>query len=353
MIEIRDFEGDMEHLAEFVSKIWRQTYQGRMPVPYWSTDFLARDVWPNDETARHYNVAAYDGTRLVGTLPAWPGSVLLHGEERRCRIGSFASVDPEYRRQGVAKLMHERIMQHAKEHGYPLSFFFLYMRSREFRGTKFWRARGMPTQPIRKLGLWVRPWDHAAVARWELQRFEAWGTRLMTPFARRVSPPVDAQAIRPFRPEDLSACESLVRQRSDSMDLARRFDAQGLIRQLTYNDVAKTLVTEHEGRVAGLVNFCYLDIFGRSLERFGLIDLLAFDTKLPHSRRADLLRAVLHQMKQDGLIATTMLRGSWYAYRALRAVGFLPMFPEYCLIGVKHRDDVSLEKIRRILFLWR
>ena len=153
--------------------------------------------------------------------------------------------------------------------------------------------------------------------------------------------------------EDLPTCERLVRQLGDTMDLACRFDARAIERQLTYKNVAKVLVTEHQGRVAGLVNFCYLDIFGRSLQRFGLIDLLAFDPALPQSNRVNLLRAALFQMKQDGLIAVLMLRGSLYAWRALRAVGFLPMFPEYCLMGIRHREDISLEKIRRVLVLWR
>jgi len=353
MVEIRKFEGDVEQMSQFIAKTWRHYYQGRMPLPCWTTDFLAREAWPDDETARDYHVAAYDGTRLVGLVPGWPVSVLLHGREVLARTGTAVSVDPEYQRQGVAKLMNQRAMEQARERGCAVTLFYLFTRSGAFRGTKFWRGRGMPTELIRRQGHWVRPLDHAAVARWELWRLDAWGTRCLAPFARRVAPPVDPETVRAYRPQDLLPCELLIRQRGDSMDLARRFDAEALRRHLEYKEVAKTLVAEHEGRVAGLVSFCSLDIFGRSLARFGLIDLLAFDPALPSSKRADLVRATLWEMKQDGLIAAFMLRGSWYAGRTLCAAGFLPMFPEYCLVGIKNREDVSLKKIRRVFTLWR
>ena len=80
MIEIRGFEGDIEELTQFIATTWRQNYQGRMPVPHWTADFFARDAWPDDHTARQCHSAAYDGTRLVGVLPGWPISVVLHGE---------------------------------------------------------------------------------------------------------------------------------------------------------------------------------------------------------------------------------------------------------------------------------
>ena len=127
----------------------------------------------------------------------------------------------------------------------------------------------------------------------------------------------------------------------------------GISRQLLFKDVAKTTVVEHQGRVAGLVNAVYLDIFGRTEERFGLIDLLAFDAALPHRRRVALLRTVLYQMQEDGLAGSFMLRGSSYGRRAMIRAGFFPMFPEYSLVAIKNREDVRVDKVRRVFHLWR
>jgi GNAT superfamily N-acetyltransferase len=353
MAEIRPVEEDIQQITEFVGEMWRLWYTGHIPVPDWSADFLARELRTDDDTFRRYTIGAYDGTRLIGLLPGWPIRVLLHGEELPGVMGSFACVHPDYQRQGVADVMRDRAFQQAADRGDAISLLYLYARSKKFRGTGFWCRQSVPTQIIRKLGLWVNPLDCAAVSQWELLRFESWATRLLAPFRRRLAQPRQADSIRPYRPEDLPACDQLIRQRSDSLDLAQRFDADALRRQLEYKDVANTLLIEHEGRVAGLVNFNYLDILGRSLQRFGVIDLLAFEPTLPHRQRTDLLRAVLSQMKQDGVIAALMLRGSRYAWWALRSTGFLPMFPEYNLLGVMHSPDVSLDNIRQLFLLWR
>jgi GNAT superfamily N-acetyltransferase len=352
MIEVRSFDGGYEELAQFVAKAWRENYRGRMPVPHWSADFFARDGGP-EEIAMDWSGAAYDGTRLVGLLPGWPIKVMIHGQEELVRTGTGASVDAEYQRKGVGTKLNQWAMEHAREHGCGATLFYLYDRTGQFKGTKFWKSRGMPTELVCKLAQWVRPLNHTAVARWELWRFEGWGTRMLQPLQWRVRPPARAEGIRPFGSEDLDACAALVRARSESMDLARQFDTEALSRQLDFKDVTRTTVIEHEGRVAGLVNVVYLDIFGRTEERFGMIDLLAFDAALPHRRRVALLRTVLYRMQEDGLAGSFMLRGSGYAWRAMLGVGFWPMFPEYSLMAIKNREDVNVAKIRRVFHLWR
>ncbi len=352
MIEVRAFEGGYAEMAEFVAKMWRINYEGRMPVPHWTSDFYARDGGP-EEVAMSWSPAAYDGTRLVGVLPGWPIKVQLHGQEHLVRTGTGASVDVEYQRRGIGKMLNDWKMNHARENGVDFTLFFLYDRTVKFKGSKFWKARGMPTDLVCRLGQWARPLDHAAVSRWELWRIERFGSRLLGLFQRRVPPPSDAEAVRDYRPEDLPDCEALVRRLGDTMDLARRFDAEGLARHLQFRDVAKTMVVEHEGRVAGLVNFAYLEVLGRTLERFGLIDLAAFDDALPHRRRKDLLRAVLTRMKQDGMVAAFLLRGSWHGARAFLATGFVPALPEYSLMAIRNREGMEVKNVRRLMQLWR
>jgi len=352
MIEVRAFDGGYDQMSAFIAEMWRKNYEGRMPVPHWTSDFYARDGGP-EETAMAWSPAAYDGTRLVGILPGWPIKVHVHGRECLVRTGTGASVDVEYQRQGIGKMLNEWKMKHARENGVDFTLFFLYDRTVKFKGSKFWKARGMPTDLVCRLGQWARPLDHAAVVRWELWRIERCATRLLALVQRPVPPPADAQTVRDYRPEDLPDCEKLVRTVGDTLDLARRFDSEGLARHLQFKDVAKTMVVEHEGRVAGLANFCYLEILGRTLERLGLIDLVVFDEALPHARRVDLLRAVLHRMKQDGMIAAFMLRGSKHGRRAFRAAGFLPSLPEYSLVAIRNCQEAPIENVRTVMQLWR
>ena len=253
MIEVRSFQGGTEELAEFVAKTWRKTYEGRMPIPHWTADFFARDGG-SDGVFLNCTIAAYDGARLIGVVPGWRVPVRFHGEEVLVRTGTGVCVDSEYQGHGVGKLMNQRALEHAREHGCALTLFYLYSRSPDFKGNKFWRSRGMTTREICRLGMWSRPLNPTRVSQWELWRFEAWGTRLLGPFLRGVRPAVAPDAIRELRPDDMPACASLIREAGSSMDVARLFDERTLERQLAYKDVARTWVVEHEGRVAGLVN---------------------------------------------------------------------------------------------------
>ena len=67
----------------------------------------------------------------------------------------------------------------------------------------------------------------------------------------------------------------------------------------------------------------------------------------------DLLRAVLCQMKQDGMIAAFMPRGSKHGSRAFRAAGFLPSLPEYSLVAIRNCRETPVENVRTVMQLWR
>lgn len=353
MIEIRTFEGDAAEMSAFVTATWRKSYEGRMPVPLWSPQFMGRDLLPQgDDDPRDYLVAAYDGTRLVGFHPARPFPIRLHGQQLRGTMGSWLTVDPDYRRQGIAARMQEEFMRRHRQRGAVANFGYLYVRTATSMGKAFWMKQPEGTVPIRRLGVWERAFDHRAVSRWELWRTEAWGTRALSLSQGPPKPPRDATGIRPYRKEDLPACLELVRGRGESADLAYLWDRDSLGRLLEYEDLARTVVIEHEGRVAGLVNYCRLEVLGKCREEFAVIDVLAFGT-LPPRLRSRLLRAAMYQMAGEGLKGAMMIRGSWYGWRQLLLAGFFPLFAEYCYVGTKVQENVPLERIRRLHVLWR
>ncbi len=351
MIEIRTFEETAAELSDFVVGVWRRSYEGKMPVPLWSGDFLERELLL-DGNDRPYVVAAYDGARLVACHPGRPIEIRLHSEPIGASLGSFLSVDPDYRRQGIARKMQVEFARRHRERGDRVNFGYLYFRSAKSMGKNFWLKQPEGVVPVRRVGHWVRAFDHRAVAQWELWRFERWGSRALSLLQRPITPPRDTSGIHPYQPEDLPACVELVQQAGQSADIAYVWDATNLDRQLHYKDLARTIVLEHDGRVAGLVNYCRFDVLGKTTMATALVDLIAFGT-LPRTERKRLLRAAMAQMVEEGLKAAMLLRGSSYAWRTLAGVGFFPIPSEYYYTGVKMHKDVRLENDHRLHVLWR
>ena len=351
MIGIRTFDGTAAELSDFVVGVWRRSYKGKMPVPLWSADFLERELLL-DGNDRPYVVAAYDGARLVACHPGRPITIRIRGEAIGGSLGSFLSVDPDYRRQGIAGRMQEEFARRHRERGDKVNFGYLYLRYQKSMGKQFWLKQPAGVVPVRRVGHWVRAFDHRAVAQWELWRFERWGSRILSVVQRPITPPRDTSGVRHYRPEDLPACLELVQQAGQLADIAYVWDAINLDRQLHYRDLARTIVIEHNGRIAGLVNYCRFDVLGRTTMATALIDLVAFGT-LPQAERRRLLRAAMAQMVEEGLQAAILLRGSWYAWRTLAGAGFFPMPREYYYTGVKMQQDVPLERVRRLHVLWR
>ena len=352
MIEIRTFEGDAAELSDFTTRVWRKSYQGKMPVPLWSAQLFRRELLPTDVDPRDYLVAAYDGARLVGSHPARAVRISLHGEERGATWGSFLTVDPDYRRQGIAQKMHVEFQKRHQQRGAAVNFGYLYIRSIRSMGPKFWLKQPEGTTVVRKLGVWLRALDHRAAARFELYWFEAWGSRMLSLAQRRPRPPRDVSGIRPYQSEDLPDCLELVRGRAASVDLAYLWSPEELARLLDCEGLSRTVVLQRGGRAAGLVNYYRLEVLGRCPMEVGVVDLLAFGKLRPRERRR-LLRAALSQMAEEGLKAAMCLRGSWYAARQLVRAGFFPFPAEYYYVGNKMQPDVPLENVRRLHVLWR
>jgi GNAT superfamily N-acetyltransferase len=352
MIEIRTFDGEPGELSAFTVRVWRQAYEGRMLMPLWSAAFFRRELFPADDRCRPYLIAAYDGTRLVGSHPSRPLRIRLHGQEIPATWGSFISVDPEYRRRGVAlKLQHEWDRRH-RLHGARVNLGFQYVRSPVALGPKFWLHQPERIPIIRKLGLWVRALDHAAVADFGLDRLEAWGARLLSLVQRAAHPPANMDGIRLYRPEDLDACLRLVDLAGQSADLAYLWEPPSLQQQLCCAGVSETVVLDREGRAAGLVNYTLQDILGRFPLTVALIDIIAFGSLAATDRRR-LLSATLARMAATGVKAAMLLRGSSYGWQELLAAGFLPMPADHYFIGATFGNHVNLEGVRRLQVLLR
>ena len=227
-----------------------------------------------------------------------------------------------------------------------------YVGSRQALGPRFWLRQPERYPIIRKLGLWVRAFDHAAVARFEIHRLEAWGSRLLRFVQGPPRPPNCPDGIRPYRPEDLDACHELISRAGASADLAYLWEPAILERQLCFAALSHTVVMERDGAVAGLVNYNLLPVLGRCTITLAIIEILAFGD-LGAAERRNLLAGALCRMQAEGAQAAVMLRGSCYAWRTMLAAGFLPLPTEFYYIGARFDDHLRLDGVRRLQVLLR
>ncbi len=352
MIEIRTFDGGPGELARFTVGVWRQAYEGRMMIFLWSEDLFRRELFSEDDGCRDYLIAAYDGAKLVGSHPSKPLMIRLHGEAVSATWGSFISVDEAYRRRGVTfKLQQEWTRRH-REHGAAVNLGYQYVRSPHAMGPKFWLQQPDRHPIISKVGLWVRAFDHAAVARCQLHRLEGWGARILSLVQTPPRPPTKLKGVRPYHLEDFDACHRLISLAGQSADLAYLWKPAGLRRQLRFGRLSDTVVMERDGAVAGLVNYSLLDTLGKGTFTLALIELLAFGD-LPAAERRTLLSAALSQMHAAGAQAAIMLRGSPYGWRTLLAAGFLPMPADQYYIGARFNHRLRLDGVRQMQVLLR
>jgi GNAT superfamily N-acetyltransferase len=352
MVEIRTFEGDAAEMASFTTAMWRKSYGGQMPMPLWTPEFLEWELMPGASSQRDYLVAAYDGAKLIGFLPARPQPYRVAGRDVAGTMGSYLSVDPEYRRQGIALKMHQEQQRRHRERGAAINMGYVYLGAAVAQGKKFWLKQPEGATIVAKVGLWTRLLDHKAVARFEMSRTADVCSRILGLWQPNPSPRGDRQGIRPYLETDLADCLRLVRPLSEQNDFAYQWNETNLARQLQYKSQPRTLVLEQDGRVEGLVSYCHLDMLGRQPLRIGTVDLLAFGA-ISFRRQRDLVRAALRQMMEEGLHAAVMLRIASSPPALLFSSGFVPLPADYYYIGLVMEPGFPLTRAKRLHVHWR
>jgi GNAT superfamily N-acetyltransferase len=344
VIEIRTYEGGASELSTFIREVWNLTYKGRMPFPLWSARYFEWQLLVGRARERDLLVAAYDGTKLVGCLMAEPCRFRLHGREIAGSTASWTTVHPDYRRAGIGvKLAVEQQRRHL-DRGLAVYAGFL-ARTPTSLGAKFWLAYP-DTVALPTVGFWARVLDHRAVARWELSRHTALGTRALGWLQSRPSA-ADVNDIRPYRSADLPACLRLAEVLLTSVHLGYVWSAERLARQLGDTDMPRTLIAERAGEVAGFVNYYRLDLMAKHSIEAAIIDLVAFGRLSPHDQTR-LLQAALADMVREGVKVAIMLRLPCYPSRPMLAAGFLPAPMRLTPVGVRADRTLSLEGVRRL-----
>jgi GNAT superfamily N-acetyltransferase len=352
MIETRTYEGDAATIAQFAARIWQGTYAGKMMLPLWDARYFDWQLLSERPGGRDFLVAAYDGTKLIGSLLGEKFRFRLHDQEFDATMGSWLTVDPEYRRQGIGiKLFEEQRRRHL-EHDAKFHLGYGYTGARMSMGPKFWKSFPDNTVLLGHVGFWARMFDPPLVSKWDLTLRDRIGSRILGAFQSRHPKPRRQGVYRRYRPEDLDACLTLAHGLLERVDLGYVWSRERLAHQLAGSDMPRTLVAEKDGRVTGFVNWYLLDFLGRYALPGAMVDLMAFGT-MSLSESKDLLRAALDQIANEGAKFALALRLPCYPFMPLAQTGWITMPRDFSLICVKMDTSFPLDGARRLHVHWR
>jgi hypothetical protein len=327
-IEIRDYCGDFEDIAEFVRRIWIPEYGGKMWFPLPDAAFFRWHLGaPNGARC----VVAYHGKRLVGSVSYMPHSLRIGASVLPVVLHTSFTVDPDYRR--VALPLIERVRQDHTESGIALAIG-LILDAPTSPSYLFWTKYGQTFPHKFRLlfrgGYWAKflapqMLARAGVNTWERQASRVLGSLL------RFTPHRHDPHVRPYRAGDLERCAQILSKGSADFDWALIWSAEQLLHQLE-NPESGTLVFERNGSIYGMVNYLSLILQGREPVRTALIDLWA-DDGLSNTQRVRMIGHLCHYLRERDVHGVFAARSAMMPTGALTTNLFVPA-TDHFRIGV-------------------
>ncbi len=352
-IEIRTYEGTAEDLSRFVVGAWLNSYGGKMAVPDWSPEYFEWQM-TGPGMCRKYLVSAWKDDRIVGTLLAMPFPVWCLGKEHPGDQGSWLTVLPEHRRDGVAKAMAREIANREGERNSVGRVGYAFRGSRISMGPRFWKKAGKRTNFLRPVYLWARLLESKAVREWTNSGLDRTVLQVLPDSVCNIGKVHSSVSIRDYRPEDLSRCRELINAQARQADLAVLWEEPRLARQLHYGDFVNTLVVERDGQVVGFVNYHKIGMHLKTRIPAAIIDLLAC-RELEARETRSLLNALCLRLREEGVKMMLMREFHGQPTGSLLRARFVPQFADSDLLfsTPDPESDVDLSRIRKIHVLWR
>jgi hypothetical protein len=317
-VEIRDYRGDFEDLAELSRQVWLTEYRGRVWFPIAEADFMRWKLAP--ETGARCP-SAYAGTRLVGSVFSIPHSLRVGDAVYPMAYLSNFTVIPEHRRLALPLI--ERARRQNEERGLAFGIGMV-LDDPTTVSCRFWMkyAETFPQhfQFIERAGYWGKFLGPHAVARAGIQAWERFASRALGPLMRFTPYGLDPN-VRPYRAGDLARCAQMLDKATANFDWAMVWQPEQLATQL--GNSAETFVFERDGSVKGMVNAqCFL-LHGREPIRAAMINLWAEDG-LTGTERARLLSHLCTELRENQVHAVVAPRCAMMPGAAFVANLFFP-----------------------------
>jgi hypothetical protein len=337
-IEIRDYRGDFQDVAQLACRAWNRDYHGSMWFPIWDAGFFR---WQIEEQSR-LALAAYDGARLVGTFFAVPHVLRMGAATHPIGLASWCTVDPEYRSRRLVLPLIAALRRRHQELGLVFSLGVV-SAVETSRAHRFWRqyAETFPQDlrflfPVR---FWIKVLSPRKMARAALAGWERTALRVGGPLIRFVSRRAAAE-VRAYHPADLERCAHIIERSSARCEWALQWPPHRLAPQLA-SPASGTLVFARRGKVEGLVNYHYTSMQGREALHTAIIDLWGSDG-LSLAEQTRFISKVCNILRAQGVDLVLALRSAVMPSPALLANLFIPQPAHAHMVALFPRNGVRL-----------
>jgi len=327
-IDIQDYRGDFEDIAELARRVWVPEYAGQTWVPIPDAEFLR---WRLAPEAGALCPVAYDGTTLVGSVFSVPHSLRVGGTVHPIALFTGFTVDAEHRRLALPLIARLRRDNEERGMAFGIGMVLDDPTSISYRfWTKYAEAFPQNFRFIFRGGYWAKFIGPHALARAGIQAWERLASRVCGPLLRFTPHAYDPR-VRAYRKSDLERCAQMLDRYSAGFDWAMVWQPQQLASQLE-NPAYQTLVFERDGKVCGMVNYHCFSLQGREAIRAALVDLWA-DDGLTGAERVRLLSHLCFDLRERDVHAVVAPRSAMMPTAAFLANLFMPA-PQNFRIGV-------------------
>jgi hypothetical protein len=319
-IEMRDYCGDYEDIAEFWHRVWIPQYQGKMWVTAADATFFRWLVGPQTSA---FSPVVYEGTKLVGCLFSVPYSLRIGSSVHPIGLTFGLTVDPEHGR--VALPLVERLRRHnaEREISFALGTVVNDPTSPSYRfWTKYAQAFPQNLSSLFPVNYWAKVLAPQLLAQAGIERWERLTSRALGPLLR-LTPHRHDTHVRAYRTADLERCTQILDKASAGFDWALMWPPEQLTHRLE-GAACGTLVFERDGRVQGMVNYHCLAMQGRERVLAAVIGLWA-DDGLIGAERVRLLGHVCNHLRERGVHFVVAPRCAMMPASAFLANLFLPV----------------------------
>ena len=344
MLEVRDFDGDLEALAVMARDSWSAEYGGESRIDLYTPRFT-RHLFADVPDPR-FLIGAYDGAALVAFVANLPRAYRHNGESYRGVMSTLMVAHRDYR--GAIVLLISECLRRNKEFGADFALMILDRKHRAWRMFRKYLRLNYRIERLRTMYALIRPLDIGTIARiQDMAWYEVAASRLLG-VSRPISSPSVPGVVRAYRDGDRGAILDLTRRHSDRNGLIRDFSDESLARQLHTDDVTSTVVYERNGAVEGFVNHTALDfITNHGSYRCAFLDF-SYWVGLGSRKVKALLAASCELSRDQGCVAMIDHSKNYYAKGTLLRSRFLP-YPGFIdLSAWLLNPDLSLQSVDRV-----
>lgn len=341
-IEITNFNGDIECVADMAQEAWRFEY-GKAAYPNLYRKELLRYYLAG--TPLRHHTAAYDGQRLVGFLANLARTYSLKGRICRGGLSCLLFTHRDYMRKGLAMQVIEKAVEINKEEGY-VDFSLGYL-DRGHKSTymvnKF--SRRYTIQCVKEMYAISRIIDLPRMSKneklkwYEHAAIRAFGFHRL-PRLSRVS-----GTVRPYCKKDAQRCAELLNSYQKSVPFARVWQPQELHLQFDYPLVSYSLVYERDDRVEGVINYSIVEHVGPSPAFYAWLNHVHYEN-LSKNERHYFLASFLRHAAENRCASVLEWTKGYYDRRPLWRCRFI-VYPRVLrLMAWIFNPEISMANLR-------